>query len=69
MTEVDALVAIQYYMRHRRNVSSESSSSSDEEWDVALKAVKRNRKKRPRCLNYEEVINQYSIDDFKSHFR
>lgn len=52
----------------RKGVSDESSSSSDEEWELALQ----NRCKRicrPRIMGYMNVVQQYSDDEFKSHFR
>ncbi|XP_018404575.1 PREDICTED: putative nuclease HARBI1 [Cyphomyrmex costatus] len=51
-----------------KDISSESDSSSDEEWDL-LRKEKRKRILRPRIQNVELVIEMYSNEDFKSHFR
>lgn len=59
-----------YLLVHRNNNSEATSSSSDEEWNVSLQ--NRDREKRilrPRIIDYENVINRYSAEEFKSHFR
>lgn len=50
-----------------KEISSECDSSSDEEWELLKK--KRKRILRPCMQNVEFVIELYSNDDFKSHFR
>lgn len=46
---------------------SESDSSSDTEWELLKEKRKRNL--RPRIKNVELVIELYTNDEFKSHFR
>jgi len=48
-------------------INESDSSSSDEEWELLKE--KRKRSLRPRMKNIELVIELYSDDEFKSHFR
>jgi len=50
-----------------QELKTESDSSSDKEWE--LLKVKQKRKLRARMKNVEFVIELYTDDDFKSHFR
>ena len=54
--------------RLRRFSDSESSSSSDEDWDIALNE-RGKRKLRPRITGYTQVVDSYEDNEFKSHFR
>lgn len=53
---------------HRRNSESEDSSSSDEDWEEALRK-KGKLKLRPRITCYADVVGSYMDYEFKSHFR
>jgi len=48
-------------------INESDSSSSDEEWELLKE--KRKRSLCPRMKNIKLVIELYSNDDFKSHFK
>uniref|UniRef100_T1ID06 Transposase Helix-turn-helix domain-containing protein n=1 Tax=Rhodnius prolixus TaxID=13249 RepID=T1ID06_RHOPR len=61
---------IRYFLLQRNNAIESSTSSSDEEWDTILQnCISEKRKIRPRIINYQSVIDRYSDEEFKSHFR
>lgn len=65
---MDANVIIVPWLVRKRNYVSENSSSFDEEWEAGLRE-RGKRKLRPRITNYSDVVNRYTYNEFKSHFR
>ncbi|XP_015593000.1 uncharacterized protein LOC107266733 [Cephus cinctus] len=55
-------------LMRERNYVSESSSSSDDEWEAALQQ-RGKRKLRPRIKGYGDVVHSYMDHELKSHFR
>ncbi|XP_067206947.1 putative nuclease HARBI1 isoform X1 [Linepithema humile] len=60
-------IAISSAVLMLQEIKTESDSSSDEEWELLKE--KQKRKLRARMKNVEFVIELYTDDDFKSHFR
>lgn len=65
---MDAVDVISMLLVRRRNNVSESSSSSDKDWEAALRERKK-LKLRPRITDYADVVGRYMDYEFKNHFR
>ncbi|KAK4882272.1 hypothetical protein RN001_005591 [Aquatica leii] len=63
-------VATDRYLLMKRNNALESTSSSSDELNAILRNRDREKRKlRARTVDYESVINSYSDEEFKRHFR
>ncbi|KAK4886756.1 hypothetical protein RN001_003027 [Aquatica leii] len=64
------VATVGYLLMQRNNALESTSSSSDEEWNAILRNRDREKRKlRARIADYESVINRYSDEEFKRHFR
>lgn len=55
-------------LHRRRYYETETSSSSDDEYEMALRE-RGKRKLRTRIVGYDDVVRRYTDYEFKSHFR
>ncbi|KAK4871530.1 hypothetical protein RN001_015654 [Aquatica leii] len=59
-----------YLLMQRNNALESTSSSSDEKENAILRNSDREKRKlRARIIDYKSVINRYSNEEFKSHFK
>lgn len=66
---MDAVRNVMFILVRRRYNISESSSSSDEDWEAVLRERGR-RKLHPRIVGYvDEIVRPYMDHEFKSYFR